>query len=708
MHFLRTKWFQRKVVPALIALGAVGLVLLLEFATIFGRLPRTTDAILRLRAAAQDEVHQWGRKATAHPNLMLVGIDEASLTLSGVPQEDIAASEALQWMSREFPWHRKVYALAIERLLEAGAAVVGVDLLLTGERPGDEDLAEILARYPNRVVLGANMTASSLQQDALEVPHLTLPSETILPGIKINSPRMGYVNFWPDGDGVVRKLRLQTSQQELMGYARPAQEERCLSFALALAIQGVRHNAAADGERIVRLPGRDGEIFRPVPISSLFQEALWQQNLQSGDIFKNKVVVLGPTAERFQDFHATPLGRMAGPRLHLAALSALLQGEFLSATSSRVNLCLLLAAAFLTWCILVLERRPVRGLLWLIVAAAGWFIAAILMFNHAAILIPVFDPAFIVLVGGTLGIGHLFALEQLEKNKVRSTLDRYVSRNVVREILDHREDFFIMLGGTRMPVTILFTDVRGFTSLSENADPVELVAQLNEYLGAIVEVVFTNQGTVDKFIGDAVMAVWGNVHSEGAEADAVRAVRAALDIQTMLARLNSNWAGEGRPIFPTGIGLNHGEAVFGNIGSQQKMEPTVIGDAVNLASRVEGLTKKYGIALLITDSVAQLVHGHYHLRTVDCVRVAGKQSGLDVFSVIGPITEPAPAWLEVNEQAMRCFRSRDFARARSLFGKVHEHMPEDSLSEKYIERCETFSQNPPNATWCGEQVFQEK
>src|SRR5207253_11477521 len=175
-----------------------------------------------------------------------------------------------------------------------------------------------------------------------------------------------------------------------------------------------------------------------------------------------------------------------------------------------------------------------------------------------------------------------------------------------------------------MPATILFSDIVGFTTLSEKADPEELVRQLNEYLSAMTNVVFQNSGTLDKFIGDAIMAVCGNVRSQGKAKDAKAAAHAALGMRRELARLNSAWQAEGRMPLGMGIGINQGDILAGNIGSQDRADLTVIGDAVNLASRLEGLTRIYGVDILVGPTAADLIRDEFHLRSVARAQVKGK------------------------------------------------------------------------------------
>jgi adenylate cyclase len=269
--------------------------------------------------------------------------------------------------------------------------------------------------------------------------------------------------------------------------------------------------------------------------------------------------------------------------------------------------------------------------------------------------------------------------------------------------------------GSRKPVTVLFSDLVGFTSLSEKADPVSLVKQLNEYLSGMVGHVFENGGTLDKFIGDAIMAVWGNVKSQGVDQDAKAAVRTALGMRRELHRLNAGWAGDGRTPLGFGVGINHGEAVIGNIGSyepHERLDPTVIGDSVNLASRLEALTRAYSVDILIGPTAAELVADEFYLRSVARVQVKGKTKPVDVFTLIGARSDSVDPellkWIESYEEGITRFRERSFTQAKILFSQFLEFYPDDFLAKMYLERALEYEQQPPDDAWNAVEVFKKK
>jgi len=316
------------------------------------------------------------------------------------------------------------------------------------------------------------------------------------------------------------------------------------------------------------------------------------------------------------------------------------------------------------------------------------------------------------LLSGSFSLGFEYALERLEKVRTRRTLERYVSKNLVREILENPDSYYSTLRGVRVPVTILFSDLIGFTTLAEKADPEALVAQLNEYLTRMTSVIFSNGGTLDKFIGDAIMAVWGNVRSLGTAQDAKNCARAALAMRRELRQLNQKWRGEGRMGLGMGIGVNQGEVIVGNIGSQERMDPTVIGDSVNLASRLEGLTRIYGVDILVGPSAAELVRDEVYLRSVARVQVKGKLKPTDVFTFVGARDETVDPeflkWLETYEEGLEKFRARDFTEAKILFSRFLEFYPDDLLAKMYLARALEYEQAPPEEAWEAVEVFQKK
>jgi adenylate cyclase len=251
-------------------------------------------------------------------------------------------------------------------------------------------------------------------------------------------------------------------------------------------------------------------------------------------------------------------------------------------------------------------------------------------------------------------------------------------------------------------VTVLFSDVRGFTARTEVGDPTDLFEQLNEYFGYMVSEILDAGGAIDKFMGDGILAVWGTLSRQSPQEEAASAVRCSIAMMKSLDHLNAERSKRGLQPWKVGIGIHSGSVLFGNVGSQSRMEPTVIGDTVNLASRVEGLTKALRSVVLVTESTKALAENHASYRQADLVRVVGRGAPTEVFTYWKEGT-PEEDRL-AHEEGIRLFRSGEFQKSKAVFEALVERQPTDTLAVLYIERCLSYVANPPPADWGG--VFQ--
>jgi adenylate cyclase len=659
-----------------------------------------SEVLTGAERTAQDKVIAWSGLHPSSEDFVFVAIDDPSLKLELWP-EDIAASPSLQAMAKGWPWPRFVYADAIERLLGAGARLILFDLILDTPKPGDDALKAALDRHPTQIVVGANLSFDSISPDHPEIrePALRMPAPTLIEHPNTD-PRVGFVNFFPESDQKIRSA--------LFGFQLGSVKYPSLAAAAARQLDRDADIPKIGHPKLFRFI--DPAQLRIVPFYTLFLPGDWKRTLRDGAVFRDKIVVVGPSAAILHDIHLVADDvTLPGPLLHLNALAALLNHNFYERAGALVNALCVLISVIVAWAIAVrFGRRPIAALSILIACAIGFTVSAYVIAHILDYLLPVVQPGSALLVAGVICISWNFAQERRESGRMRSMLDRYVSRNLVREVLDNRDDFLAALGGSRRPMTVFFSDVRGFTSFVESEDEHAVVSQLNEYLGRMVAIIFRHDGTVDKFMGDGIMAVWGNVLSEGPARDAINAVTAALEMLDELADLNRAWTERGLSPFAIGIGLHHGEAVFGNIGSAEKMEPTVIGDTVNLASRVEGLTKKYAVPLCITHPLAELVADTFLLRSVDLVQVVGKSRPVEIFTVLGPRSMEIPDWLKCHEGGIADYRARRFAEAAAQFRECEKSLPNDRLVQIHLTRCEAFLREPPPDDWTGTEVATSK
>ena len=294
-------------------------------------------------------------------------------------------------------------------------------------------------------------------------------------------------------------------------------------------------------------------------------------------------------------------------------------------------------------------------------------------------------------------------LAQRNEHKVRNIFQKYVPKDVIDTIFENPEK---MLVGDNRVVAILFSDIRSFTTISEGYMPDELVSVLNRYFEIMVDIIISHNGVIDKYIGDAIMAFFGAPVKR--PEDALEAVYAALEMQEALLKFNNELIENGKTPFKTGIGVNYGVVTVGNIGSEKKMDYTIIGDMVNLGSRLEGLTKPYHQDVIFSESVSRKISEKLPLRKLDIVQVKGKTKGESIFTTKRVITPREQKGWEYHETAMKLYYKREFRRAAKYFMGVQKLIPNDYIAGMYIERCKNYIRKAPPADWNGIEILTSK
>jgi adenylate cyclase len=653
-----------------------------------------------------------GRVQPADPRLVFLAVDQESISIEQIDLDELYTDiprgspdyRAMSWMAGGWPFNREVYAIALDKLFEAGVSAVMVDFIFPKPAAGDHALQASLERYRGKVTIVSNIVPPTADHGLT----LTVPTSGVLPTEEPESV-LGFSNFIKDPwDGTIRaaNYRIDFRAESGSGAGREA-GDILASLAARTAEKIGQPNLIPEGVNRVpfRFAGPAG-TFAPIPLYQIFVPRYWEKNFAGGEKLKGKIVIIGPYGNWSQDFQSTPWGAMPGPELHLNALNALLGSGFLREAPDWLATAGIGAAALLVFLLGSLTRlTPVIRFI-LVVGAGGLaLLASEFAYNHFNLYLPTIFP-LMCLTGASLGtLFYEFTAERVERARTRREFEQYMSANVVRAVLDDPSYASNVARGFRRPVTILFSDIRGFTNLTESLPPEELVTLLNEYLGEMVKCVFRHNGTLDKFVGDAVMAVWGNTPvTKGVVGDAADAVRAALDMLRSLETLNAKWRAKGRRELRIGIGLNHGEVTVGNLGSSQKKELTVIGDAVNLASRLEGLTKLYQLPIILGEAVANLVQDEFVLQTVDFTQVVGKTRAVEIFTVVAEakgaerdeiMDDGLTAYLE----GVRRYRDRNAVSAITMLSHAAALRPNDPLIRIYLERAGKRLSEGENAHW---------
>jgi adenylate cyclase len=348
-------------------------------------------------------------------------------------------------------------------------------------------------------------------------------------------------------------------------------------------------------------------------------------------VFRDSIVFVGLTAAGLHDVFMTPLGstgQMPGTQIHAMVTDQLLSSSFIERAIWPLQLAVLFSCALLVAVLTV--ALPMRvGFMATLLTGAGVTALGFVLFGRG-VWLSLIEPFMAIALASTGGLAWQYFVEGREKRQVKRLFSRYLSKDVYEQVL--KNPALAELGGSRRVMSVLFSDVRGFTTLSERGDPEALVLQLNEYFSRMVEIVFEHRGTLDKFVGDMVMALFGAPLDDEDHAD--HAVQTAIDMTHALAVLNAKWSAEGRPALGIGIGVNTGEMIAGTIGAETVRSYTVIGDAVNLGARLESANKDYQTNIIISEFTARQLKGRYNLRPLGQVVVKGKSVPVEIFEVL--------------------------------------------------------------------------
>jgi len=699
--FRHTKW-----------LAALGLILA---ALTLSLVLDLSGAIQPYRLKTLDVLFRRVPLPAASPQVVVVTVDQ--------PDLDFFKNQGVTW-----PWPREVYAPLIDYCRWAGAKAVIFDILFTeASSYGSEDDQKFaraaaaagnvaLPFFLSRETKPANPSEAELVKQA----GLTIPGPpprdpqayrsvvTPIPPLLAAAGALGNVQSRPDADGIYRRVPLVLPFKDkwlpILGLAAfhrfgvPGP----LRFAPgALKVGDLTIPLDGQGQFLLKFRGPSRSHKRFSAANIIASEARRQQGqppIYPPTDFAGKWVLVGLTAPGLLDLKASPVSAIyPGVEVHATLLDNLLRGDFLR----PVPLWGLWAG------IVVLSAAMVLVVLFFSGLAATLTGFAALALAYLGLVVGAFhygwwaDP---VLPGVALGLSFIlaaafsYATEGRQKLYIRHMFGQYMSETVINHLLEHPEK--LQLGGERRRVTLFFSDLAGFTTISERLSAETVVSLLNDYLSAMTEIILEEEGTVDKFEGDAIMAFWGAPLDQADQA--ARACRAALRQQAALQDLNRQFADLNLPPLSMRIGLNTGDAIVGNLGSAKRFDYTVIGDTVNLASRLEGVNKFYGSYVMASEATAAECTGSVEFRELDLVAVKGKEQAIRVFEVLGLTGGLEPEVISRRQdfaQALELYRQGRFPEAQAGFEAILTENPKDGPARVYRDRCRKFMEAPPPAGW---------
>lgn len=603
------------------------------------------------------------------PDILIVGIDEPSFQELGLP----------------WPWPRSLHARLIDRLSAAGARLILFDILFTEPSDPENDAAFASAiRRAGNVLLAEtrDYTNDKLFTRVINIRPL---------GLFASAARgTGLAMIEPDGDGVVRHFQLEIEGEPTL----PASTLR----------EAGRFDAKAEYSGIIRFVG-PARSFDTLSYSQVIDD----EHPVPADRIRGRIVLVGrqlqasPVPLDQADLFPTPYFGSSGiytsgVEIHANIVNNLLTGRWVKEIDNAWKL-ISCFVYFLACSLLFAAVSPLRGLIALGVSSLGLAFISYGLFTTLDFWVPpvtfVFGAASIYTANVVLQ--HL--AEARQKKWLRSAFNRYVSPAVVESIVN--DPGSLELGGEEVHATIFFSDLANFTSFSERLAPKDLVAFLNEYFTPMTNIILEHRGALDKFIGDAIMAFWGApLHLED---HARHACESAILMKRRIVELREGWLQRGLPFLHARMGIHSGPVVVGNVGSKDRFNYTVLGDTVNLASRLEGANKFYGTTILISEDTFRLAGPEFLARELDLIRVKGRQAPVKIYELIGRREDEAPPFLDAFAEGLEDYRNRQWERAAKHFRAIAEN---DPPSKTYLERCRLYGSDPPPDDWDG--VFTQK
>lgn len=735
--------FRKKLYPTITGLLLVFLMLWLQFSD----MPLMQQTMQRLDSLVYDlRLRAMLPERHVDPRIVIVDIDEKSLRQEG------------QW-----PWPRRKLGQLLDNLYARGVAVVGFDILFAeaernngeavlqrlGEVRGEGDvlvrgLRDYLPLFDNdlafaekladrEAVLGyifhnrGDEAVGALPRPLNIVPQetvarLAMPTATSYTGniavLQQAARHGGFFSLEPDPDGIIRRapvvvrygdrlypsLGLEVARLYLMADEVGLQTALVGSEEILEAIHLGQTAIPTDGAGRVIIPYHG--LWGSYPYVSATDVLHGRVNAAT---LENAIVLIGTTAQGLFDLRAAPIQAVyPGVEVHANIIAAILDDTFPMepawATGADFLLTLLIGLVLA----LLFPRLDPLPLLLVSLAVLGAAVAFnFWIWASGGLILALAPQLLLVIVLAMFNMAHGFFGEFRSKRQLQGMFGQYVPPQLVQEMSENPDQY--SFEGESREMTVLFADIRSFTTISEALSANELKAMLNRFFTPMTRIIFDHRGTIDKYVGDMVMAFWGAPLAD--KQHAVHAISAALEMLREVERLKPEFQAAGFPLIQIGIGVNSGIMNVGDMGSEYRRAYTVLGDAVNLASRLEGTTKYYHVGLVVGERTRQLAADDYVFRELDLIRVKGKAEAIHIYEPICTKAEASGELLEelrLHAQALACYRAQDWEQAASLWQQLHAAHPAAQVYALYLERIEALRNAPPAVEWDGVYERTEK
>lgn len=731
----------------------LGLLIVLVFVGNAARFYRL-DFIDQLSAILYDYRLRLTMPRTVDDRIAILDIDEKSLKEEG------------RW-----PWGRDRLALLMDKLFDKyGVAVVGFDVVFAekdessglkvlqklgqNQLKGDVQFQSALSQIQpqleydklfagkiknRKVVLGYYLTDQKDKRVSGALPEPTFPAGmfkgrlipfTTWNGYGANLPELqqaaasaGHFNPMVDFDGRVRRVpmlaeyggayyeslslamvRTLLGQPKLLpGFAEGKASGYASLEWLELDTAAGKLKIPVDNDVAAFVPYRGGQgSFRYISVTDVLHDRVELAQL------KDKIVLVGTTAPGLLDMRATPVAEVyPGVEVHANIISGILDQNLKERPAymlgAEVVWLLLIGIALSLLLPLFSPAKAILASAFVLAATTGLSVA---MWHYGNILMPVASSLVMIALLFALNMSYGYFVTSRTKHQITGLFGQYVPSELVAEMAKHPES--VSMEGDSREMTILFSDVRGFTSISEGLDPKELALLMHEFLTPLSRVIYKHRGTIDKYMGDCIMAFWGAPLPDAAHAR--NAILAGMEMQATLKALQPHLKERGWPEIHVGVGINTGRVSVGNMGSEVRVAYTVMGDAVNLASRLEGIAKQYGVGIVVGENTRNAVTDFVYCE-LDHVRVKGKDMPVAIYEPVGLVGEVSNALhdeVKLFHEVRRLYRKQDWDQAELQLMNLQRMSPDTALYGIYAERVSYFRKNPPAADWDGVFVFQTK
>ncbi len=660
---------------------AAGILLILSV-LIVGLVSLATPLIENLELKNYDFMMFLRGPHLAPDDVVIVAIDRFSL--------DVFADE----LEMNWPWDRVVYAELVHVLNEAGARGVAFDVIFDMPSHPESDLAFAQAVSASQVPVVLAATVETVVTEAYSFQQEVLPLEILTEA----GASHAYTVVNPDRDAVVRHARLTVGGEPTLALQLYTQ----LKGPLDLENVPVVATEEDDPEILINYVGQ----AQAIKTVSFHQALTYEESLPEG-VFRDQVVFVGRsesihdlvTQAGGADMFTSPfdfLGgsqQIPGAEIHANIFHTIDRERFLGKAPRLAVLILVLALGVVSSALMLVFSTIRDKILWSLLFLFGFLALTWLAFLRFDYWILGFQPFLVGLLAVAMNTVYQYRTTEKERQQIEQMLSGYVSKDVIDTIME--DPARLELGGVEVEATVLFSDIAGFSKISEKITPQELSTRLNEYFTRMGDVIMQRDGMINKYIGDAIMAIWGAPLEN--ERHSILACEAALEMSRQVREMEGG--------FETRYGLNTGTMVAGNLGHRERMEYTVIGDAVNLASRLEGANKVFGTSIMISQFTQALISDHFLTRQLDLIRVVGRAQPVKVYEVLAGDNGRAPAqvreMVESFDEILSAYTGRDWEKAAGLLERHVQTFPEDSVALVYRDRCRSFSDSPPADDWDG-------